>query len=518
MLLRDQPALRLAAAALSGALLSAAFAPFGQWWLALACPALLMALLRGASPARAAALGFWFNAGTFTAGTYWLYISIHEIGHAPLWVAFLPMAGLIGVMSLYGALLGFVTARFLPPQGALRHLVGLPAAWVLIEWWRGWFLTGFPWLSLGYSQTDTVLRHAAPVVGVYGLSALLLVGAGALVLLVVGNSRERLLAAVVLAVSWLAPWSLRSIEWTHPAGPPVVVAVAQGAIPEDEKWQEDNRQPTLDRYRDLTRRALGQGAAVIVWPEAAAPDTAQNLQDYLLDMYHEVHARGAALVLGVLRETPGGDYYNSILTMGKEVAWYDKRHLVPFAETFPVPDFVANWLRLLDLPYSGFRRGAEHQPPLPAGGLELAATICYDDAYGSDDLRALATATALVTVTNDGWFGRSTARYQHLQIARMRAIEAGRYLIRAANDGISAVIGPDGQVLAQAPSYSPQVLRAQVTPRSGLPPYARTGNWLIILLAATSLGVAVRARGGTPGAAAGSIHVSWSFLKRRSRK
>ncbi|HTY51484.1 MAG TPA: apolipoprotein N-acyltransferase [Steroidobacteraceae bacterium] len=517
MLQRHHPLLRFAAAAAAGALLSAAFAPLDQWWLAVLCPALLMALLEGEPPGRAAALGFWFNAGTFTAGTYWLYISVHQIGHAPLWLSFLAMGGLIGIMALYGALLGFVAARCLPPAGALRYLVGLPAAWVLIEWWRGWFLTGFPWLSLGYSQTDTVLRHAAPVLGVYGLSALLLVGAGAVVLLVRGSSRQRVLAAAVLAFTWLAPWLLCRIEWTDTAGPPVRVAVAQGAIPEDEKWQEDNRQPTLDRYRDLTRQAFGAG--VIVWPEAAAPDLAEDLQDYLLGLYHEAHAHGSALVLGILRETPEGDYYNSILAMGEEVAWYDKRHLVPFAEVFPVPGFVANWLRLLDLPYSGFRRGAARQAPLHAGGLILAPTICYDDAYGSDDLGELATATALVTVTNDGWFGRSSARYQHLQIARMRAIETRRYLIRAANDGISAVIGPDGQVLAQAPSYSPQVLRAEVTPRVGLPPYAHTGNWLIILTAAASFsGAAVRARHGTPGGAVRSIGLSWLNLISRSRQ
>src|SRR6202008_2519989 len=131
--------------------------------------------------------------------------------------------------------------------------------------------------------------------------------------------------------------------------------------------------------------------------------------------------------------------------------WYDKRHLVPFGEFFPVPDFVRSWLRLRSLPYSDFTRGADAQPPLAAGGLKLAATICYDDAYGSAQLAALREADSLVNVTNDAWFGHSSARHQHLQIARMRSIEAGRYTIRAANDGISAVIGARGEVIARAP-------------------------------------------------------------------
>jgi apolipoprotein N-acyltransferase len=516
--LSRQPLLRHLAAAACGALLAAAFAPLDQWWLALVCPALFMVLLQGARPAHAAGLGFWFNTGTFAAGTYWLYISIHGFGHAAPWVAFIAMGGLIGIMALYGALLGFIAATCLPGTGALRLLVGLPAAWVLIEWWRGWFLTGFPWLSLGYSQTDTVLRYAAPVLGVYGLSALLLVGAGALAMLVLSRGRGRWLAAVVLALTWLAPWSLRGIAWTRPAGVPVTVAVVQGATSADEKWQDSHHDAILAAYRDLTRQALGAG--IVVWPEAALPDAAQDLQDYLLDLYHEARAHHSALVLGLLRESSNGGYYNSILAFGDSVDRYDKRHLVPFAEAFPIPGFALNWLRLLDLPYYGLERGAAHQAPLHADGLMLSATICYDDAYGSDDLDQLGTATALVTVTNDGWFGHSTARYQHLQIARMRAIETGRYVIRAANDGISAVIGPDGRVTAQAPPYKPQVLRAQITPRLGLPPYAHVGNWLIILAAATSLaGVAVRARGETPAGAVGSIWKSvLAFLTRRSRK
>src|SRR5205814_101477 len=140
-------------------------------------------------PREAAWLGFWFNVGTFAAGTYWLYISIHIFGAAPIWLALFIMAALVGIMGLYHAALGYAVARWLPKDGMLRWIVGLPAAWLLIEWWRGWFLSGFSWLSLGYSQTDTWLAHLAPIVGVYGLSALLLVNAGALVALT--QSRRR---------------------------------------------------------------------------------------------------------------------------------------------------------------------------------------------------------------------------------------------------------------------------------------------------------------------------------------
>ena len=476
---------RLTLAAAGGAALAAAFAPLNLWLLGLLAPALLMALWQDAPPRHAAALGFWFNAGTFSVGTYWLYISIRQIGGAPLWIAFLAMGGLVGVLCLYGTLLGWAIARYLPTGGAVRWMLAVPAAWVLEEWFRGWFLTGFPWLSLGYSQTSTWLAGAAPVLGVYGISALLLIGAGALVTLILGTRRERVLAGVVLVLSWALPALLLGVAWTKPAGPPISLAIVQGAVPADEKWQFEHQDAQLDTYRDLTRQALG--AQVIFWPEAALPDTAQRLGDYLLDRYHEVHAQHSALVAGLLRQTSSGEYYNSILALGESAGWYDKMHLVPFAETFPVPGFARHWLEVLNLPFEDIRFGAPRQAPLSAGGLILLPAICYDDAYGSTNLAMLSTANALVTVTNDAWFGHSTARYQHLQIAQMRSIETGRYLVRAANDGISAIIGPDGRVVAEAPGYVPTVLHGTVVPRVGQPPYARFGNWLIISLAATTL-------------------------------
>jgi apolipoprotein N-acyltransferase len=241
----------------------------------------------------------------------------------------------------------------------------------------------------------------------------------------------------------------------------------------------------------LTATVLG--TPLIVWPESAPPDLANNLVDYLGEVYSMTSARGSALVMGVVRASDDGDhYYNSVLALGeKGPQWYDKSHLVPFAEFFPVPGFVRSWLRLANLPYEDFTRGAANQPPLAAGGLKLGATICYEDAYGSSQLEVLKHADALVNVTNDAWFGHGSARHQHFQIARMRAIEAGRFMVRAANDGISAVIGPHGEVIARAPEFKPYALTAVITARVGLTPYAAVGNWPVLILGL--LGVAVAA-------------------------
>jgi apolipoprotein N-acyltransferase len=351
------------AALLAGALLSLAFAPVGFWPLAIACPAVLIWLWQGAVPRDAARLGFAFSFGTFAAGTYWLYVSIHGFGQAPLWVALLLMLGLVSIMAAYHALLGWAVARWLPRRGALRWMVGIPAMWLLVEWWRGWFLTGFSWLSLGYSQTDTWLAGLAPVGGTYLLSGLLLLAAGSLVTLLQpgASRRERTAAAVALLLPWPLGIAAGRVDWTRESGAPVGVAIVQGAIPQDQKWLDANRDTTLDLYRDLTARVVG--APLIVWPEAAAPDLANNIVPYLQQMTTLVGERGSTLVMGVVRaDRPEGaretQYFNSVLALGAEFAFYDKHHLVPFAEFFPVPAFVRGWLRLMSLPYSDFNRGA----------------------------------------------------------------------------------------------------------------------------------------------------------------
>jgi len=465
---------------IAGAILSLAFAPYGVWPLAILCPAYLFFAWQGASARHAAAVGFWFSAGTFGAGTYWLYHSIHTIGGAPIWVALFLMVALVAIMGLYLALLGYVQARLLPTVGALRWLVGLPAMWLLLEWWRGWFLSGFPWLSLGYAQIDSPLAALAPLLGVYGISFACVLCAGALLTLIIGSKRERVLALAALLLPWLCAWPLWKHEWTQIAGPPLTVAVVQGAIPQDEKWSPEWRDKTLALYRELAEPHFG--ARLIVWPEAALPDLAHELTDYLSSLWSDAHAKDSDIIMGLLHYDPQKDaYYNGVLALSDRVEWYHKRHLVPFAEYFPVPSFIRSWLKLMSLPHSDFDSGAVEQAPLDAAGQKIGTTICYEDGFGAEQLGVLRQATLLVNVTNDAWFGDTSAPHQHLEISRMRALESGRVMIRAANDGISAIIAADGKIQATLPRFKAAVLTGTVQPRTGLTPYARMGNWPIIV-------------------------------------
>lgn len=473
-------------ALLAGAALTAAFAPHDHWWLALLAPAALIALWSRAPDAREGALlGLLFGLGLYASGTWWLYISIHGFGQAPMWVALLVMAALVMMMSAYQAGLGYVVVRWLAPRTPAGAMVLVPAAWVFVEWWRGWFLSGFPWLSLGYSQTDTWLAGLAPVGGVHLLSLVLIAGGGALVTLAQQQRLWRPLALVVLVLPWTAGLALRDVRWTWSAGGTLSVALLQGAIPQDMKWLESNQDNILDEYARLHRSALG--AKLIIWPESALPDVANQYADYIGNQWSSARRQDSAVLMGIMRVERREDRtlaFNSLLAMDSgenpEAAFYDKRHLVPFGEYFPVPQMVRNWLRLMSLPHLDFDRGAAAQPPLSLAGQRVSVSICYEDAFPAQLRRATLESTLLATVTNDAWFGKAGARYQHLQIARMRALESRRFLLRAANDGVTAVIDPAGKVVAQAPEFAPAVLHGVVQPRGGATPYLRTGDWPVI--------------------------------------
>lgn len=480
---------RHGAALAAGALLACAFAPLGWWPLALLSPALLIGLWERATAREAAWLGLWFGFGMFGTGTYWLYVAMH-LG-APVWLALAAALGLMGLMALYHALTGYVVVRWFR-AGPVRWLLAAPALWLLAEWLRGWLLSGFPWLSLGYTQTATVLARLAPLAGVYGVSLALLLGAGALVALVRGSTRVRLTAAAVLLGPWLAAAALGHIAWTHPSGPPVSVAVVQADIPQQDKWAQSRAEHILTRYRRMTESAFG--ARLIVWPESSLPYLVNNLFPYVEHLDIAAQQHGSALVLGVLRESSSGNYYNSILALGKRASWYDKVHLVPFVEWIPLPRFVRRWLEQMNLPYSSFTRGAAHQQPLPVAGLELGPTVCYEVAYGGYMLHMLPKANALVNVTDDAWFGDTSELAQQFQMARMRALEEGRYMIVATDSGVSGVIGPRGRVVARAPTMRPYILRSAVVAMTGMTPFARMGNALAVLLASAAAAAAITLR------------------------
>ncbi len=487
--LRRFPAWTSAAA---GAAVSFAFAPWGLWPLAVLAPAFLFWHWQDLRPRAAARAGFAFGAALFAAGTWWIYTAVHEFGQAPAWLAVLLLAALVAIKGAYYGLLGWLVARA-PVSRELRMLLLAPAGWTLLEWLRGWLFTGFPWLQLGSAHSDSWLAALAPVGGVHLLTLANALTAGALVLALGADWRRRAVAAAVIAAAWGGAFSLDAREWTLPKGEPLPVALVQGAIPQEEKWLAENRAETLARYRALNRQALG--ARIVVWPESAIPLLAHDAEVYLESIRREAREQDSDMLIGLLRfDFETAEVRNGLYAMSAQGdGWYYKRRLVPFGEFFPVPPSVRRWMRLMSLPYYDMTPGADHQAALAAGGERLGPTICYEDAYGSEQLMVLREATLLVNVTNNAWFGDSSAPHQQLQMSRLRAREAGRWLMRATSNGITAVIAPDGRIAARAPQFEPAVLKATVQPRAGLTPYARTGNGPVLALSMAMAALAILA-------------------------
>ncbi len=460
----------------AGALLPLAFAPFNFYVLAMLTPATLFFLWRDVTPGRAAWRGWLFGLGQFGVGVNWVYISIHTFGHAPAVLTATLTLAFIAFLALYPALLGALTVRLFGHLDGWRSLIVWPAGWVLLEWLRGWFLTGFPWLSLGYSQTDTPLAGYAPVLGVFGVSWMVVLAAGAITLL------PRVRAVLLLLAIVGGGWLLQRVNWTHPVGDTLRVALIQGNISQAVKWEPDHREPTLDLYRDLTRANWNHD--LIIWPETAVPIFYNQVADgFITDMQREARHEGVDLLIGIpVLDQHNDHYYNAMMSLGAQQTFYRKRHLVPFGEYLPWRPMLGWLLDFLQIPMSDFSAGAWHQPLLHAAGYPVSISICYEDAFGEEVIGDLPQAAYLVNVSNDAWFGDSLAPHQHLQIARLRALETGRYMLRATNTGISAIIGPRGRLLARSPQFQVHVLSGDIQPMAGATPYVRWGNRAVVAL------------------------------------
>ena len=473
LFLQRSPGIGDALALGAGLAMPLAFAPHALGPVApLAVAALYLSWL-DASPARALWRGWLFGAGAFGAGVSWIVHSF-LIVQVALPVALLLTGGLIALLAFYPALAGYLVRRFVAASPARVLLAASPAAWLLMEWTRGWLLTGFPWLELGYSQVEGPLGGWFAVLGVHGVSFAVALTGGTLAFLAASVERWRWMALALPLALWGAGSGLGLVGWTEPRGAPLRVALVQGNIAQEEKWRPEMREPTLARYIALSRRHAG--ARLVVWPETALPAIYQSMEPFARALDAEFAAAGASLLLGVpWRDEERDRVFNSLVLLGSERGLYHKRHLVPFGEYLPFRPFLLPITRALGVPSPDFSRGPP--TPLPSvAGHPVALSICYEIAFAAEVAASLLEAAFLVTVSNDAWFGASIGPHQHLEIARARAMETGRYLARATNTGISALVSPTGEVLARSPQFEVDVIEADMVPMSGATPYVRAGN------------------------------------------
>lgn len=476
-------------ALLLGAALPLAFAPFDLWWVAPISLAGLFWLWRQAPPRIAGWLGYAFGLGMFGVGVSWIFVSMHHFGEA-----IVPVAGLItlvfaAIMAFFPALAGVLAARLGSDNSATRLLIAMPLAWMLLELVRGEFLGGFPWLNLGASQINSALAGYGPVFGEYGMSLALALSAALLVLLVT-RRRKRIYASGLLALLalWAGGATLRNIDWIEPAGAPVSAAIVQGNVEQSRKFDPHVFQTTLDLYRHLTETQAAD-AQLVAWPETAVPDTVAQAAPFLIEMQDAARARNQQIVAGVFDQDQSGRYYNALLALPVEGGRYYKRHLVPFGEYLPLRFMLEPFHGLIQVPMSDLTSGQDDQPLLQLAGYPVGASICYEATLARKINTALPEAAFLINASNDAWFGDSLAPHQHLQIAAMRSLETGRWMLRATNTGISAFINPQGQIIARTPQFEQAVLRGQITPMQGSTPFVQWGAWPVWLL--TVLGILV---------------------------
>jgi len=472
----QSPRAAIAAALVAGALTVAAFAPLAVFPLPFLTLAGLLLIWRRAAPAQAFWAGFAFGAGLFGAGASWVYVSLHDFGMMPAPLAAIGTLAYCAILALYPAGAGWCLARLV--RAPASALIAFPAAWTLFEWLRGWVFTGVPWLALGYSQLDSPLAGLAPVVGVYGVSFATALCAGLLYLVATGPNRLRLAGGFALVLALVIGQLLRQIEWTSPQGAPVRVALLQGNISQDLKFQANRYATTLALYKRMIEASEGR---LIVLPETAIPRFLDAVDPgYLEGIARTAAARGADVLIGVPIRDPDGRYFNSIVSLGASPSQrYDKAHLVPFGEFVP---YGFHWIvKTVAIPMSDFSLGRQDPRPLSLAGQRVAPNICWEDAFGEEIIRQLPEATLLVNVSNVAWFGDSLAPAQHLQISRMRAIETGRTMLRATNTGMTAIIDPRGAVAARLPQFAEGVLEGEVQGRAGATPYVRAGNYPVVL-------------------------------------
>lgn len=472
-------------ALLLGTSLTLAYAPFDLWYVApVALVGFFTCLNKTQNPFK---LGWLFGLGWFGAGISWVHVSIADFGGLPLAGSIALMLLLCGYLALFPALAAWLISKyFARPLWPLA----LSAIWLATEWLRSWLLTGFPWLSLGYSQLESPLAGWIPVIGETGLSALLIVSSAALAQWLM--LKRWLSAGVFSLIVLLSGWALDKHDWAREGGKTVAIALVQGNIKQELRWVPEQDAPTMQKYLNLTQ-TLWQDHNIVIWPEAAVPKLEPLAQRYLHELDEQAANTDTGLITGIVNynfETEQA--YNHMIALGKKATddkvghyqylhsnRFSKHHLLPIGEFIPLEDWLRGLAPLFDLPMSSFDRGAYRQANLLTNGYRLLPALCFEIAFPRQ-VRAniYAETDAILTLSNDAWFGNSHGPAQHMQIAQVRAKEFGLPVIRSTNNGITGFIDHKGRIQRQLPQFEEGVLSHNLVLVDAQTPYRYFGDWL----------------------------------------
>ena len=479
-------------ALLAGAVFIFALAPYGFWPVALISPAILYALLiPDMTGKRAFLIGQAYGTGLWCVGAFWLYTSIHVYGDTPVWLALI-MIALMGLgMGLFHGFLALIFNRVIGKQP-----LSFAALWVLQEWMKTWLFTGFPWLFVGYAFTEQYwLSSLAPVAGVFAVSFVAILLAASLVELLRRRGGYMIPTIVMLVVS-CALWLINP-QWTKPKGTPdLSVSLIQGNIPQDLKWLTEYQVETLKIYATLS--STEWGSDIILWPESSIPMFQDEAVGFINEMVKMAKETDTTWVTGIPYKDEAAfnaktdkypPFYNSVIALGADAeGMYKKQRLVPFGEYIPFEgmlDILPNLAGSQDI--MSYSRGSDNQSPLRVRGHNLGAAVCYEVAYPDTTRKNAINTDFLLTISNDAWFGSSAGPLQHLQMVQMRALENGRWFMRATNTGVTAIIDHKGRIVKRAPQFERTVLRGNVQARVGNTPFMRVGNYPVLIIIALLL-------------------------------
>jgi len=464
----------------AGGLTTLAFAPFHLFLIPFFTFALLLHLWRKNTKEKAFIYGYLYGLGLFGVGVSWLHISINLFGGVDLIGAYALTFLLIAYLSLFPAVVGYLSNFRLIKSDHYYFLLTVPSLWTLGEWARSWLFTGFPWLSLGYTQTESALAGYAALFGVFGVTFFIAFLSG-LLLLLLSSPDKKLLSSMGIIIVFAFAWLSKQHQWTEYRHKDIQVALIQGAIPQEIKWMPEYKQSSLEQYLTLTGHFWGHD--LIIWPETAIASYMHNEKDFLDRLDTTAKEQESIILVGLpTKNLEDNEYFNSLLLLGETRQVYNKRHLVPFGEYVPLKPILNDLIKLMQIPMSDFSHGDwDKRPVFNSSQFSMGLSICYEDTFGNEIIQALPEADLLVNISNDAWFGDSTSPHQHLQMAQMRAIETGRFLVRATNTGVSAIIDEKGKIIGKTAQFEPDAVAAKVSLFTGATLYALTGNTPVVL-------------------------------------
>jgi apolipoprotein N-acyltransferase len=504
----------------SGVLQTLSLAPFGYWLFGPISIVIILLVTRALNAPSSNFKGFFygwiFGLGLFGSGASWVYVSIHTYGNAPPFLAGSLTLLFVAGLAIWPALSFFVYGR-LKTSSKTGNALLFTSCWVIGDLFRTYFISGFPWIFLGYAHLDTPLSGWAPIIGVYGLTAITVASGVALYLIVSllmkalpfaikGKTHRhknkfrshyhpkktafKVSFIILVCLFWLSGPSLKIIEWTTAIDKELKVAVIQTNIPQEEKWKTSQRYKTLELLEEMTAEAWGND--IILWPETAIPLLYDQALPFIERVSEEAKTHNSNIISGlpfrqIDTENNNIILHNSIVSFGQGEGLYHKQKLVPFGEYVPFQDILRGLIDFFDLPMSDFRTGSADQLPLSSFEYHVAPFICYEVVYPDFVRQNIKDSEFMLTISNDSWFGASIGPLQHLEMAQMRAAENRRYMIRGTNNGISAVIDEHGQITDQTEQFVKATLYSKIKLFQGETPFMNYGTWPVGLLSALSI-------------------------------